>query len=88
MTSKNQMNRIVSVNIDLLTKARDAFKQIMVDENVPALQNRINEVESAMKKGTMVSVDYGKLIEWRNILGCWGYTDIEKDFNFRFQYFL
>jgi len=86
MSSKNQANRVVTLSNELLTKIRDGYKQIMVEKDVPAMSSRIEEVERAMAKGAFVSVDYGKIIEWRNSLGCWGRTDLEKELNFSFQY--
>jgi nitric oxide synthase oxygenase domain/subunit len=88
MSSKNQANRMVTLSNELLTKVRDAYQEIMVEKDVPAMLNRVQELDSALEKGDFVSVDYGKIIEWRNSLGCWGRTDLEKELNFHFQYYL
>lgn len=88
MFSNKRMNRVVTVNNDLLTKIRDAYKQIMVEKDVPAMSRQVEEVEAIMERGSFVSVDYSKIIEWRNSLGCWGRTDLEDELNFPFQYYI
>lgn len=86
MFSKNQANRVVTMSNELLTKIRDAYKQIMVEKDVPAMSRQVEEVEAMMERGSFVSVGYSKIIEWRNSLGCWGRTDLEDELNFPFQY--
>lgn len=86
MSSVANKDKIVSMSQETLGKMKDAFQDYASKNEGADVSGRIEEMTVAMKKGRCVSVAYGKVIEWRNVLGCLGYTEIEKDLNFNFQY--
>jgi hypothetical protein len=86
MSKVSAENRVVSVSHETLVEAHKAFSDIMDAKGVSSMENRVSELSELLGKGSVVSVGYNRVIEWRNVLGCYGYVDVEKKLNFPFQY--
>jgi hypothetical protein len=89
MASKEIKTTYVSMSKELLVEVKEAFSKAYEAHGSLGYLMRVNEVGDILSKdGDIISVDFGKIIEWRNSISRESNPGLVEKLNFNFQYFM